>query len=131
MAGTSLHRFDVMTPKMISPGICLCNGQPHQLHRKFWLSKCSFMTRNGLHKNYVMIRKLLRQDFSYVCSHIVVFLRGGVLFIGHQSAHVTEQRWQYEQPCCLRCCEAREEHQALLQIELSLMSREHVSERPS
>ena len=49
--------------KQISP----CNGQPHQLHTKIWLSKCNFSTRNGLHENYVMGRKLILSECFYVC----------------------------------------------------------------
>ena len=52
-----LHRFDVMTPKMILPRILQCNGQPHKLHTNFGNSKCNFFTRNGLQDNYVMTRK--------------------------------------------------------------------------
>ena len=63
MAGT-------FTPEMTSPRICLCNGQPHQLHTKLRLSKCNFLTRNGLHENYVMCRKLIPPECFYVCSRI-------------------------------------------------------------
>ena len=59
-----------------SPRIFLCNGQPHQVHTKLWLSKCNFMTSNGLHENYVMSRKLIPQIFMYV-----MFLRGGVVSV--------------------------------------------------
>ena len=45
-----------------------CNGQPHELHTKVWLSKCNFLTRCGLHELYAMSRKLIPQECLYVCN---------------------------------------------------------------
>ena len=63
MAGTTLHKFYGMRPQTMSTRIFLCNGQPHELHTKNWLSKRNFLTRNGLHEMYVMSRKLVPLDF--------------------------------------------------------------------
>ena len=63
MAGTSLHRFYVMTPKRISPELFLCNGQPHKLQAKLQLSMCNFWTCNGLHENCG-----IRQELLYECN---------------------------------------------------------------
>ena len=81
MARTSLHRFWIMTLTIISPRTCLCNGQPYQLHTTCWLSECSFLTRNGLHVNFIVRGKISPLECLYVCT---VFLRGDV-----QARHVS------------------------------------------
>ena len=38
------------------PRIFACDGQPHELHIQFRLSKCNFLTRNGLHEGHLRSR---------------------------------------------------------------------------
>ena len=57
MAGTSLHRFHVMTPQMICPRSVYVMTKTINFTPKIKrLSKCNLLTRSGLHENYVMCR---------------------------------------------------------------------------
>ena len=67
----------------MSPPIFLCDGQPHEIHTKFWLSKCNFLTRCGLHEIYAMSRKLTPQN----CSMYAMVLRGGVVIFESLLSH--------------------------------------------
>ena len=62
-----------MTPKLDPPEFFYVVANPHKLQTKFLLSECNFLTRHGLHKNYVMSRESIPQGSIYV-----MFLRGGV-----------------------------------------------------
>ena len=69
----------VVRLQIISPRNFLCNGQSHEIHTKFRLSKCNFLTGRGLHEIYVMSRRLIPQESFDVCN---VFELRGHLFQG-------------------------------------------------
>ena len=66
--GQDLTTFLCNETENPSPRILLCNGQSHELHTKFKLSKRNFLTRCGLHENYAMSRKLNAREVFYVCN---------------------------------------------------------------
>ena len=83
MAGTSLHRFYVKTPKMIHPGIFLCNGQPHQLHRKGGFPSVISWRAVTYMKTMQWAEHSLPQNCIYVCN----------VFEGRGSHCITEWSW--------------------------------------
>ena len=52
----------------IPPRRFLCNGQPHQLHTAFLLSKCSFLMRIGLHEEICNEPKSNSPELFYACT---------------------------------------------------------------
>ena len=71
-----------MKPKLYPPYFFYVMATPHELHTKFRLSKCNFLTRCGLHESYVMSRKSIPSE----CCTCVVFVKVRVLLLSSSSS---------------------------------------------
>ena len=79
------------------PRIFVCNGRPlHHTHTRSWISKCHFLTRNGLHENYRIDREIFNQNFY------VMFLRGGQNHTRSLKSHSAQPPYQWH--CLRRLC---------------------------